>query len=299
MDVVITGSSGLIGSALVPSLTAAGHRPIRLVRRAPQAGADEIRWMPADGELDTESLEGVDAVVHLAGAGIGDKRWNDAYKRLLVESRTGPTELLASGLAGLTRPPSVLLSGSAIGFYGDRGDAVMTESSAVGSGFLTDLVKRWEAAATPAAEAGIRTAFLRTGIVLSGAGGVLGRLVTIFKFGLGGRLGSGEQYQSWISIDDVVGAIQHLLTADVAGPVNLTAPKPVTNKAFTEALGNALGRPTFLPVPKFGPKLLLGGEMAEELLFYSQRIVPAALESSGYSFVHPEIGAAFEAVLDR
>ncbi|MGI9612264.1 MAG: TIGR01777 family oxidoreductase [Acidimicrobiales bacterium] len=298
MDVVITGSSGLIGSALVPALTAAGHRPIRLVRRAPRAGADEIRWMPADGELDTESLEGVDAVVHLAGAGIAAKRWNDAYKRLLLESRTGPTEMLASGLAGLTRPPSVLLSGSAIGFYGDRGDAVMTESSAAGSGFLTDVVKGWEAAATPAADAGIRTTFLRTGIVLSGTGGVLGRLVRLFKLGLGGRLGSGDQYQSWISIDDEVGAIQHLLTADVAGPVNLTAPKPVTNRVFTEELGRALGRPTFLPVPKFGPKLLLGGEMAEELLFYSQRIVPAALESSGYSFLHPEIGAAFEAVLD-
>lgn len=299
MDVVITGSSGLIGSALVPALTAAGHRPIRLVRRTPKAGADEIRWMPADDELDTESLEGVDAVVHLAGAGIGDKRWNDAYKRLLVESRTGPTELLASGLAGLNRPPSVLLSGSAIGFYGDQGDAVLTESSAAGSGFLTDLVKRWEAAATPAAEAGIRTAFLRTGIVLSGAGGVLGRLVTLFKTGLGGRLGSGEQYQSWISIDDEVGAIQHLLTAEVDGPVNLTAPQPVTNKAFTEALGKALGRPTFLPIPRFGPKLLLGGEMAEELLFYSQRIIPEALESSGFSFVHPEIGSAFDAALGR
>ena len=299
MDVVVTGSSGLIGSALVPALTAAGHRPIRLVRRTPKAGADEIRWMPADGELDTESLEGVDAVVHLAGpvsaTNDGTMRTNGCWSR----AERGRPSCWLRGLAGLNRPPSVLLSGSAIGFYGDQGDAVLTESSAAGSGFLTDLVKRWEAAATPAAEAGIRTAFLRTGIVLSGAGGVLGRLVTLFKIGLGGRLGSGEQYQSWISIDDEVGAIQHLLTADVAGPVNLTAPQPVTNKAFTEALGKALGRPTFLPIPRFGPKLLLGGEMAEELLFYSQRIIPEALESSGFSFVHPEIGSAFDAALGR
>jgi uncharacterized protein (TIGR01777 family) len=297
MDIAITGSSGLIGSALVDALTEAGHRPIRVVRRAPKAGADEIRWQPADDEIDASSLEGVDGVVHLAGAGIGDKRWNDAYKRELVTSRTDPTTLLASTLASLTRPPSVLLSGSAIGFYGDRGDEVLTESSTAGSGFLTDLVKRWEASAAPASDAGIRTAFLRTGIVLSGAGGVLGRLLPLFKLGLGGRLGSGDQYQSWISIDDEVGAIIHLLTADVSGPVNLTAPQPVTNRDFTHALGNALGRPTFLPVPRFGPKLLLGGEMAEELLFYSQRIMPAALQDSGYQFADSDIDAAFNSVV--
>ena len=297
MDVLITGSSGLIGSALVAALTAGGHRPIRLVRRAPKAGADEIGWQPADGEIDAASLEGLDAVVHLAGAGIGDKRWNDAYKQLLVSSRVGPTTLLATTLAGLDRPPEVFLSGSAIGFYGDRDDEVLTETSPPGSGFLSDLVERWEAAAAPAVEAGIRTAFLRTGLVLSGDGGVLGRLVPLFKFGLGGRLGSGAQYQSWISIDDEVGAIQHLLTADVAGPVNLTAPEPVTNRDFTAALGKALGRPTFLPIPRFGPKLLLGGEMAEELLFFSQRIAPKALEGSGYEFRHPTIDSAFAAVL--
>ncbi len=298
MDVVITGSSGLIGSALVPALVAAGHRPICLVRREPKPGADEIGWRPADGEIDGPSLEGVDAVVHLAGAGIGDRRWNEKYKELLVTSRTEPTGLLASTLAGLNRPPSVLLSGSAIGFYGDKGDQVTTEKTSAGSGFLTDLVERWEAATGPAVEAGIRTAFLRTGLVLSGEGGVLGRLVPLFKLGLGGRLGSGEQYQSWISIDDEVGAIEHLLTADVSGPVNLTAPTPITNSEFTAALGSAVGRPTFIPIPAFGPKLLLGSEMAEELLFFSQRIMPTVLQSSGYHFAHPTIDEAFAAVLD-
>lgn len=298
MDVVITGSSGLIGSALVPALTAAGHRPIRLVRRDPESGTDEIRWKPAAGEIDSASLEGVDAVVHLAGAGIADRRWNEEYKELLATSRIEPTTLLASTLAGLQRKPRVLLSGSAIGFYGDKGDQIVSETSPAGSGFLADLVQEWEGAAAPALEAGIRTAFLRTGIVLSSDGGVLGRLGPLFKFGLGGRLGSGEQYQSWISIDDEVGAIQHLLTADVSGPVNLTGPEPVTNSEFTTALGSAVSRPTFLPIPKFGPKLLLGAEMAEELLFYSQRIMPAVLQSSGYDFAHPRIDEAFEAVLD-
>jgi uncharacterized protein (TIGR01777 family) len=299
MDVVITGSSGLVGSALVAGLTAGGHRPICLVRRPPKPGADEIRWQPEAGEIDAASLEGVDAVVHLAGAGIGDKRWNDDYKAVLVTSRTGPTELLTTTLAALERRPSVLLSGSAIGFYGDRTDQTLTERSAAGTGFLADLVQRWEAAAAPAVEAGIRTAFLRTGLVLSGDGGVLTRLVRLFKVGLGGRLGSGDQYQSWISIDDEVGAIQYLLDADVAGPVNLTAPHPVTNRAFTEALGSALSRPTFLPIPSFGPKLLLGGEMAEELLFYDQRVVPDVLQSDGYEFDHPEIDGALKSVLGR
>ena len=298
MDVVITGSSGLIGSALVPALTAAGHRPIRMVRREPKPGTDEISWNPADGEIDSASLEGVDAVVHLAGAGIGDRRWNEKYKEILVTSRTEPTGLLASTLAGLQRPPEALLSGSAIGFYGDKGDQIVTETSGIGAGFLAELVERWEAAAAPAVEAGIRTAYLRTGIVLSDDGGVLGRLVPLFKFGLGGRLGSGEQYQSWITIHDEVRAIEHLLRSDVSGPVNLTAPEPVTNKAFTAALGSAVNRPTFLPIPRFGPKLLLGAEMAEELLFYSQRIMPAQLQDSGYAFTHPTIGEAFGAVLD-
>ena len=297
MDVAITGSSGLIGSHLVAALSEAGHRPIRVVRRAPAAGADEIRWAPADGEIDAPSLEGIDAVVHLAGAGIGEKRWTDAYKRVLVTSRTESTTLLAKTLASLDRPPSVLLSGSAIGYYGNRGDEALTESADPGSGFLADLSTQWEVAAAPAVEAGIRTAFLRTGIVLSNGGGAMGRLLPLFKFGLGGRLGSGRQYMSWIAIDDEIGAIVHLLDAPVSGPVNLTGPEPVTNARFTKALGSAVGRPTLFPVPSFGPKILLGAEMAEELLFYSQRIIPDALTSSGYQFVAADIDAAFATVL--
>lgn len=297
MDVAITGSSGLIGSRLVEALREAGHRPIRIVRREPRSGADEIRWKPADGEIDAASIEGVDAVVNLAGAGIGDKRWNDEYKKVLVTSRTESTSLLVSTLSNLTNKPSVLLSGSAIGFYGDRGDEVLTESSERGDGFLADLVIAWEAAAAPAAAAGIRTAFLRTGIVLSPDGGALAKLLPLFKFGLGGKMGSGRQYMSWIALEDEVQAIIHLLTADVSGPVNLTAPEPVTNARFTDALGDALGRPTFLPVPAFGPKLLLGGEMADALLFDGARIHPTALTEAHYEFHGRDIDTGLALVL--
>ncbi|MGF1599068.1 MAG: TIGR01777 family oxidoreductase [Acidimicrobiales bacterium] len=297
MEILITGSSGLIGTALVEALTGQGHRPVGLVRR-PASGADEIRWSPADDEIDAASLEGFDGVVHLAGAGIGDKRWNDEYRRVLVESRTGPTALLAKTLAALDRPPSVLLSGSAIGFYGDRGDELLTEESGAGRGFLPDLVTAWEAAAQPAAAAGIRTAFLRTGIVLTNKGGALGKLLPLFKFGLGGKMGSGRQYWSWITLADEVGAIMHLLRVEVAGPVNLTAPEPVTNAAFTEALGDVLGRPTFVPVPSFGPKVLLGAEMAQSLLFDSQRILPDVLTLSGYRFAQPDISSGLRAAVD-
>lgn len=299
MDIVISGSSGLIGSRLVPALAGAGHRPIRLVRRAPKPGADEIGWQPADGEIDAASLEGVDAVVHLAGAGIGDKRWDDDYKRLLLTSRTEPTALLAKTLASLSKPPSVLLSGSAIGYYGDRGDEVLTEQSDSGSGFLPDLVRQWEAAAQPAAEAGIRTVYLRTGIVLANDGGALGKMLPLFRFGVGGRFGSGRQYMSWITIDDEIGAIEFLLGADLSGPVNLTAPSPVTNATFTETLGSVLGRPTLLPVPAFGPKLLLGAEAAQALLFDSQRVEPAALNDAGFGFHHPELVDGLRAVVGK
>jgi uncharacterized protein (TIGR01777 family) len=298
MDVVVTGSSGLIGSALIPALTSAGHRAIRLVRR-PAAGADQIAWDPAAGTIDAASLEGVDAVVHLAGAGIGDKRWTPAYKQEILESRTRSTALLARTLAGLGRRPSVLLSGSAVGFYGESETATFTETSPAGSGFLADVCVAWEAEAAPAVEAGIRTAFLRTGIVLSAAGGALAKTLPLFRFGLGGRMGSGRQWWSWISIDDEVGAIVHLLGADVAGPVNLTAPDPATNATFTKALGKALGRPTIAPVPSFGPRLLLGAERADALLFTGQRVLPTVLEASGYRFVHPTLEPALRALLSR
>lgn len=298
MDVAITGSSGLIGTALRSALTKAGHRPIRIVRRAPAPGADEIQWDINAGTIDAASLEGVDAVVNLAGAGIGDKRWNDAYKTLLVESRTKGTKLLAETIARLDAKPSVLLSGSAIGYYGPRDD-VITESTPAGETFLADLCVQWEAAAQPAIDAGISTAFLRTGIVMTPDGGALKKQLPLFKVGLGGPFGSGKQYQSWISLDDEVGAIVHLLDGKVTGPVNLTAPSPVTSKTFAKTLGSVLKRPAFFPIPAFGPRLLLGTEMANALLFESQQIMPTVLQASGYSFTHPDLESGLRSVLGK
>ena len=296
MDVLVTGSHGLIGSALIPRLRADGHRVARLVRGAPEGG-DDVRWDPHAGTIDAAGLEGIDAVVHLAGAGIGDKKWTDDRKQLILESRTQGTSLLANTLAGLARTPSVLLSGSAIGVYGNRGDEVLTEASAPGSGFTAEVCAAWEAATAPAEAAGIRVAHLRTGIVLSTHGGALGRMLPPFKVGIGGRMGSGKQYMSWIAIDDEVGAIRHLLTADVAGPVNLTAPNPATNAEFTAALGGALHRPTKLPTPMFPLKALYGGELVQSLLLDGQRVLPAALEASGYEFALPDLDGALRAVL--
>lgn len=295
MKIAITGSSGLIGSALRGRLAADGHQVVRIVRR--EAGTGEVRWDPTAGELDPGALEGIDAVVNLAGAGIGDERWSDERKRVLVESRTESTDLLARTIAGLDRPPTVLLSGSAIGYYGDRGDEQLTEESAPGGGFLSELCVAWEAATAPAEAAGVRTAHLRTGIVLSTAGGALAQMLLPFKLGIGGRLGSGQQWMSWISIDDHVRAVMHLLTADVAGPVDLTAPQPVRNEAFTKALGRELGRPTVLPIPRIGPRLLLGKELAETLLYESQRVLPSVLERSDFAFRHENIEDALAAVL--
>jgi uncharacterized protein (TIGR01777 family) len=299
MDVLITGSTGLIGTALRKELAANGHRPIGLVRRSPERGEAAVRWDPDNGEIDAPSLEGVDAVVHLAGAGIGDKRWTDAYKREVLESRSGPTRLLASTLAALDRPPKVLVSGSAIGYYGDRGDEVLTETSAPGDLFLSKVCAAWEGAAAPAVEANIRVAFARTAIVLSRRGGALSKLLPLFRFGLGGRMGSGRQWWSWISIADEIRALMWLLDHDVAGPVNLASPNPVTNAEFSKVLGRVLSRPAIVPVPSFGPKLLRGAELADELLFASQRVQPDALTKSGFRFSHPDLEAALRAVLDR
>lgn len=299
MDVAVTGSHGLIGSALLPALRAAGHRPVRLVRRAAQPGADEISWDVDNERLDAASLEGVGAVVHLAGAGIGDHRWTDAYKQELLDSRVEGTGLLSQTLAGLQRPPGVLLSGSAMGFYGDRGDEVLTETSTPGSGFLAELVVAWEAASQPAVDAGIRTAFLRSGLVLSPQGGALARSLPLFKLGLGGRFKSGRQWWSWISIDDEVAAIVHLLDSSVAGPVNLTTPQPVTNAEWTKTLGAVLRRPTLLPTPMLGPRLLLGSELANSLLLTSARVLPTVLEADGFAFRHRDLETGLRAVLDR
>ena len=295
MRVAITGSTGLIGRALQGALRGAGHTPVPVVRGEP--GPGEISWHPSENRIDASGFEGVDAVVHLAGAGIGDERWTEERKREIRESRTVGTELLASTLAGLERKPPVLLSASGIDYYGDRGDDILTEDEPAGRGFLPEVCVAWEAAATPAVDAGIRTCFLRSGIVLTPTGGALARTLPPFRFGIGGRLGSGDQWWSWISIDDEIGAMLHLLDSQVEGPVNMTAPNPVRNREFTKALGHQLRRPTVFPIPSFGPKLLFGSELVEILLYESKRVVPRVLETSGYRFRHPTIAEALAAVL--
>lgn len=297
MKVAITGASGLIGTALTAHLTAVGHHVVAVTRGTP--GPGEIGWSPADGDIDAPAFVGVDAVVHLAGAGIGARRWNAAYKRTLVDSRVDGTTLLARALADLAGGPTVLISGSAIGFYGDRGDEQLTAESDPGTGFLPDLVQQWESATQPAKDAGVRVAHIRSGVVLSADGGALGKMLPLFKLGLGGRFGDGQQWMSWISITDEVRAIEFLLDHDVSGPVNLTAPGPVRNTEFADTLGEVLGRPTLLPVPAFGPRLLLGREMADNLLFHSQRATPVALVEAGFLFRSTQLADALEDVLGR
>lgn len=298
MRVIVSGSSGLIGSALVASLRADGHEVTRLVRR-PADRPGEAAWNPAAGTIDAPALEGHDAVVHLAGAGIGDRRWTPEYKAELVDSRVKGTTLLARTLAGLDRPPSVLASGSAIGYYGDRGDEVLTEDSAPGSGFLADLVARWEASTGPAEQAGIRVAHLRTGLVLSTAGGTLKKLLLPFRLGIGGRFGSGRQWMSWIAIDDEIGAIRHVLTTDdVRGAVNLVAPGAVRNADLAAALGRAVHRPAVLPTPGLALKTVLGSELAAEITA-GQRVRPTVLERTGYHFAYPGLDEALAHELAR
>ena len=295
MRVAVTGSHGLIGSALLDHLAAHGHDAVRIVRSEPAAG--EIGWDPASGRLDPAALAGVDAVVNLAGAGIGDHRWTEDYKRKVRESRTVGTSVLAEAIAASDEGPNVLLSGSAVGYYGDRGDEVLDETSAPGDGFLASVARDWEAATAPADAAGARVVHLRTGIVLAEEGGALAKMLPMFRLGLGGRFGSGRQWMSWISIEDEAEAIIHLLTSDVAGPVNLTAPEPVTNAQLADTIGDVLRRPTVVPVPSFGPKLLLGGERAGALLLEGQRVLPRVLQADGYEFTHPTLERALRAVI--
>jgi uncharacterized protein (TIGR01777 family) len=299
MRVVVTGSSGMIGGALCGQLERLGHHVVRVVRRPVRPGEVALSWDPEAGTIDARGLERADAVVHLAGAGIGDGRWTESRKRLLVESRTRSTALLAGALAGLDQGPRVLVSASAIGFYGDRGDEVLTERSPPGDDFLASLCVRWEAETAPAAAAGVRVACVRTGLVLSRAGGALPKLLPLFKLGLGGRFGSGAQWWSWITLDDEIRALVWLLENDVRGPVNVVAPDPVTNRAFTRILGAVLSRPARLPVPRFGPRLLLGSELADSLLFTSARVQPSRLESSGFAFSHSTLEVGLRHILER
>lgn len=295
MRIAVTGASGLIGSAVVPALRERGHEVIRLVRRTPSA-PDEVRWDPEAGEVDLAGLNGIDGVIHLAGAGVGDKRWTPAYKRTILLSRVNGTDTIARAMAHLEPRPRVLVSGSAIGYYGDTGDREVTEASPQGAGFLADVVAHWEAAAAPAQEAGIRVAFARTGLVVSDDGGAWKRLLPIFRLGLGGRIGSGRQYWSFISLRDEVTALIDLVEQDrYIGPVNLTAPVAVTNTEVTAAMGRVLGRPTVLPVPAFALKIALG-EFSSDVLG-SQRVVPTVLEQHGFTWADPSIDDAIRATL--
>ncbi|NDJ89983.1 TIGR01777 family oxidoreductase [Mycolicibacter kumamotonensis] len=287
--VAVAGSSGLIGSALVSALRGADHRVLRIVRRAP-ANDGELRWDPDAGDIDVNALAGVDAVVNMCGIGISDRRWSGAFKQNLRDSRITPTEVLSTAVAEAGVP--VLINASGVGFYGDTGARTVDESAPAGDGFLARLTRDWEAATAPARAAGARVVLARTGLVLARSGGLLGRLRPLFSLGLGGRLGSGRQYMSWISLDDEIRALRFAMAEPaLAGPVNLTGPAPVTNAEFTAALGRALNRPAPLLLPGFAARAAFG-ELADEGLLASQRAIPAALEQAGFQFRHNTIGEA-------
>lgn len=298
MRIAVTGSSGLIGSALCASLEGDGHEVVRVVRSG--SGPGTVRWDIEAQTIDAAGLEGLDGVVHLAGEGIASGRFTAAHKKAVLESRTHGTALLARTLASLDAKPPVLLSGSAIGFYGDRGDEELTEASPAGDGFLPDVCRAWEDATAPAEAAGIRVAHLRTGVVMSAKGGALKAQLLPFKIGLGGPAGKGTQWLPWIGIDDHLRAMRFLLEADVRGPVDLTAPNPVTQREFAKTLGKVLGRPAFMPIPGFVKALPLGiGPLVDNLLFASQRVLPAVLTDAGFTFEHEQLEGCLRDVLNR
>ncbi|HNR30910.1 MAG TPA: TIGR01777 family oxidoreductase [Candidatus Hydrogenedentes bacterium] len=297
MRILVTGSTGLVGEAVVARLHARGDVPVRLVRGDGPFAETTAQWDPARGNIDVDGIEGLDAVVHLAGENIASGRWTAERKARIRESRVGGTRLLCEALAKTKQPPPVLISASAIGYYGDRGEELLDETSPPADDFLAEVCKAWEAATAPAVEAGIRVVHLRIGAVLSAKGGALARMVTPFKLGLGGVVGNGRQYMSWIAIDDLVTAIDHCIACDtLVGPVNAMAPNPVTNREFTKALGKVMRRPTLLPMPAFAVRLALG-EMGIALLLTSTRATPKRLLDSDFVFRHPHIEGALRALL--
>jgi uncharacterized protein len=297
VDVAITGASGLIGRALSRSLRADGHRVLRFQRGGVTTG-DAIGWDPDAGRIDAPALEGIDAVVHLAGEGIAERRWSDEQKRRILDSRVRGTAALAAAVASRERKPRVLVSGSAVGYYGNRGDEVLTEQRAPGDDFLARVCVAWEAETAPATEAGVRTVLTRTGIVLDAHGGALKQMLLPFKLGVGGRQGSGKQWMSWIALADEVGAIRHAIENDaLRGPVNLVAPAPVTNAEFAATLGRVLHRPAFLPTPMLPLKLRYGAELVDALLLAGQRVAPVQLEAAGYRFTFSALEDALRAVV--
>ena len=294
--ILVSGASGPIGAALVPALKAGGAAVTCLVRKT-AAGPDQIVWDPAR-PLPPDSVSGLDAVIHLAGESIVG-RWTPAKKRCILESRTQGTSHLAEAAANASPPPRVFISASAVGFYGDRGDEILREDSSSGAGFAAEVCRQWEAAAQPAAKAGIRTAQMRFGVVMSADGGALPKMLTPFRLGLGGRMGNGRQWWPWVSVRDVVGAIQHVLNHEsLSGPVNTVAPNPVSNAEFTRILASVLRRPALLPMPAFAVRIIFG-EMGEELFLGSQRVAPAKLLASGYQFQHPDLKNALQKILQR
>ncbi len=295
MHIAITGSSGLVGSALVPFLTTDGHRVTRLVRRSPSGG--DVLWDPAEGIKELSRLEGVDGVIHLAGENIASGRWTPQRKDVIRRSRVEGTRRLCGSLARLSRRPKVLVSASAIGFYGDRGDETLTEDSAPGRDFLAQVCQEWEAATEPATRAGIRVVCLRFGMILSPGGGALKKMLLPFRLGAGGRIGNGAQYVSWIAIDDAIGAIHHAVsTESLRGAVNAVTPNPVTNAELTRVLARVLSRPALFPLPALAARLAFG-EMADALLLSSARVVPSRLQASGYRFRYPELESTLRHLL--
>ena len=296
MRILISGSHGLVGEALIKALETGGHEIYRLVRHAPNSES-EIEWSPDRYSIAISRIEGFDAVYHLAGESIASGRWNDEKKKKIRESRTKGTKLLSDALANLAQPPKTLISASAIGYYGDRGDELLTETSPPGKDFLADVCVEWEKATDHAKEKGVRVVNTRFGIILDKEGGALAKMLPPFRMGIGGRIGDGKQWMSWIALDDVIGALQFALTNDgLSGPVNFVAPNPVTNAEFTKALGRALSRPTFFPIPAFGVRLAFG-EMADALLLSSQRVKPTKLADSNYQFAYSNLESALRSIL--